>query len=900
MSIRNLDHLFRPRSIALIGADRTAGSAGAVVARNLFHSGFQGPVLPVHPELEAIEGVLAYKSVAELPLTPDLAVIASPAEEVPGLIAEFGARGTKAAVVVSPATLDGNGENAARRRQAMLDAARPSGLRVIGPDSLGVMVAAIGLNAGYSPLAPLDGRLGLVAQSDTLVTAVLDWARSAGIGFSHVAALGDMSDVDFGDMLDYLAIDPHTRAILLQIESINEVRKFMSAARGAARVKPVIVIKGGRHALDAGSGQTVGDGLASADEIYDAAFARAGVLRVRSLSEMGGAAATLFSHQPVKGDRLAIVTNGGWLGLIAADALLDEGGRLADPSPETAAALDAALPAGARRANPVDLLDDAPAERYAAVVGALAKDRGVDAILVLNAPSAVASSSEAARAVTQTLSQHRKTALAVWLGGSTAEEAHRVFAENRIATYRTPEEAVGACMHLVRYRRHQDMLTEIPASVPGHFSPDSTAGGTVVEAALAAGRSRLNETESMALLSAYGIPIVQAEVVGAAEAAGAAAERIGGAVALKIHSPDIRNRAGAGGLALNLQGAAEVEAAAKAMLAGVGRAAPEAQLEGFVVQAMQRRPGAQELLLGMIEDPLFGPAIVFGQGGAAVDVLGDTAVALPPLNMNLAKQLMAETRIHRLLEGYGGQPPAAIDEIAAALINLAQLVTDRPEISAVEINPLLADAEGVLALRARVKLRRVAAVEREHPGRRLAIKPYPKRLEQSVSLRDGRELLLRPIRPEDAPALKETYARLTPEDRRMRFLGSAAELTDSLAKWMTQIDYMREMALVAVDPKSETPEILGVVRVVADADLRAAEYAVTVRSDLQGQGLGRILMERILDFARAQGVGEVWGDVLAENRGMLGLVKKLGFTVKPEVGNPGVMDVRITLNQRTD
>ncbi len=900
MSIRNLDRLFRPKSIALIGADRTAGSAGAVVARNLFHSGFQGPVLPVHPELEAIEGVLAYPSVAQLPITPDLAVIASPAPDVPGLIAELGARGTKAAVVVSAASPEGDGENAGKQRQAMLDAARPSGLRIVGPDSLGVMVAAIGLNAGYGPLAPLDGRLGLVAQSDTLVTAVLDWAQSAGIGFSHVAALGDMSDVDFGDMLDYLAIDPHTRAILLQIESITEVRKFMSAARGAARVKPVIVIKGGRHALALEGVQKVDDGLASADAVYDAAFARAGVLRVRSLTEMGGAAATLFSSLPVKGDRLAIVTNGGWLGMLAADALLDEGGRLADFSPETRAALDAALPAGAGRGNPVDLLDDAPAARYAAVVEALAKDRGVDAILVLNAPSAVASSSEAARRVVETLSQHRKTALAVWLGGSTAEEAHRIFAENRIASYRTPEEAVHAGMHLVRYRRHQDMLTEIPPSVPGHLSPDSELARVMTETALMGDRWRLNETESMALLQAYGIPAVQVEVVDGVEAAGAAAERIGGAVALKIHSPDIRNRAKVGGLALNLQGAAEVEAAAKAMQARVRRAAPEAQLEGFVVQAIQRRPEAQELMLGMTLDPLFGPAIVFGQGGAAVDVLGDTAVALPPLNMNLAKQLMAETRIHRLLEGYGGQAPAAIDEVAAALINLAQLVTDRPEIAAVEINPLLADAEGILALRARVKLRHVSAAERAHPGRRLAIKPYPKRLERPVSLRDGRELLLRPIRPEDAPALKETYARLTPEDRRMRFLGSAAELTDSLAKWMTQIDYMREMALVAVDPKSETPEILGVVRVVADADLRSAEYAVTVRSDLQGQGLGRILMERILDFAKAQGVGEVWGDVLAENRGMLGLVKKLGFTVKPEVGNPGIMDVRITLNPPPD
>ena len=899
MSLRNLDRLFKPQSIALIGASKRAGSVGSVVAQNLFHAGFAGPVLPVHPEHRAIEGVLTYNSVDTLPVAPDLAVIATPPDSVPGLVAELGQRGTRAAVVITAGFGEGGESEGQARRQAMLDAARPYDLRIIGPNCLGVMVPSSGLDASFSRVPPLPGNLAFVAQSGAIVTTMLDWAKPRGIGFSHVVSLGDMADVDFGDMLDYLAIDHATHAILLYIEAVKETRKFMSAARAAARIKPVIVIKGGRHEASAKAATSHTGALAGSDRVYEAAFARAGMLRVRSLEELAAATETLASGLKVGGDRLAILTNGGGLGVLAADAVIDEGGRLAELAPETLEALDAALPATWSHGNPIDIIGDATGERYAAALEALTADPGIDAIVALNCPTAVASPLEAAEAIVASESRKRRPLLTAWLGEESTAEARALFGQNRIPTYETPEAAVHAFMHLVRYRRHQDMLMETPPSAPDSGAPASQAARTVIAAALRDDRTWLTEPEAKAVLEAYGIPVVPTRAAATPEDAAKLATVLRGPFAVKILSPDISHKSDVGGVALNLDGPQEVRRAADAMLKRVAKAAPEARIEGVIVEEMARTHDAVELILGIVDDLQFGPGILFGQGGTAVELHRDTALALPPLTMNLAKQLMAETRIYRLLQGYRNQPAADLDAIAATLIKLAQLSTDLAEVRELDINPLLANPNGVLALDARIKVAKVDPALSAKPEERLAIRPYPKELEERFALHGGEEITMRPIRPEDAPLLKELFSRLAPEDRRLRFFTTASELSETMARWLTQIDYNREMALAAfaTDGAANDGELgegmLGVARIIADADNRRAEFAVTVRSDLQRHGLGRALMLRLLAYARDRGLSEVWGHVLKENKGMIALAKELGFAMAPQAEDAGVFHIAI-------
>ncbi len=900
MPIHRLDKMFRPESMVLVGASRREGSVGALVARNLLHGGFDGPVMPMHPEHAAIEGVLAYRRIDDLPITPDLAVIATPADSVPGLIAELGARGTKAAVVISAGFGEGGDEEGGRRLEEMRATARRHDIRIVGPNCLGIMVPGSGINAGFSHIAPVEGDLAFVAQSGAIVTAMLDWATPRGIGFSHVVSLGDTSDVDFGDMLDYLAVDPGTRAVLLYVESIKDARHFMSAARATARAKPVIVIKGGRYGESARAAASHTGALASSDAVYDAAFARAGMLRVYSLIELADAAETLATRtriaaRPDRKHRLAILTNGGGMGVLATDALIQEGGELAALSAETLAALDQALPATWSRANPVDIIGDAPPDRYAAALTALLADPGNDAVLVLNCPTAVASSSDAARAVVEVVKKQggpRRPVFAGWVGDQAVREGHQILVRHRIPAFDTPEQAVRAIMHQVRYRQHQDLLLETPPSVPGHFTPDTAGARKVIEAVLAEGRSWLTGPEANQVLTAYGIPVVETRPAANPEEAAAVAAELGFPAVLKILSPDFTHKSDVGGVVLDLESPEDVERAASAMLARLERFVPGARVKGFMVEQQHRRPGAHELILGMLDDPQFGPVILFGQGGTAVEVIEDKALALPPLNMNLARALMAGTRVHRLLMGYRDRPPAALDAIAVALINLAQLVTDIAEIAEVDINPLLADAESVIALDARIK---VAPAGRSAPER-LAIRPYPQELEETVQLRNGHEMVIRPIRPEDAPILRSAFKKLTPRDVRLRFFAPMSELNQAMAARLTQIDYDREMALVALNPRAgEEADGWGVVRIAADADNTQAEFALIVRSDMQGHGIGRLLMDRILDYAKSRGIAEVWGNVLSENEGMLGLARRLGFKAAQAPGEPGVSRVSKSL-----
>jgi acetyltransferase len=894
MTIRNLQFLFKPQSVALIGASNRPGSIGALLARNLFRGGFDGPVMPVNPKHRAVERVLTYPDVASLPLVPDLAVIATPPETVPGIIADLAARGTKGAVVITAGFGEGGAARGAELRQAMLDAGRHQLMRIVGPNCLGIMVPGIGLNASFAAVEPLSGRLALVAQSGAMVAAAADWATSRGIGFSHLVSLGDMADVDFGDMLDYLANDPDTRAILLYVEMVSHARKFMSAGRAAARLKPVIVVKAGRHAEGARAAASHTGALVGADAVYDTAFRRAGMLRVLRLEELFDAVQMLAVAQPPRGDRLAILTNGGGAGVLATDALIDLGGRLAELAPETISRLDHVLPATWPRANPVDIIGDAPAGRYAEALEVVMQDQGVDGVVVLNCPTAVASPTAAAQAVVEVAARHKRPPLLTsWLGDRAAQDARQLFAAHDIPTYDTPEDAVGAFLQMVAYRRNQETLMQTPPSLSEELEPDTAAAQAIIARALADGRSWLSEVEGKEILAAYDVPVATARLAAGPEEAAALAAEIDGPIALKIVSPDILHKSDIGGVALDLVGPGRVEEAAAAMLERVHEAAPKARLTGLSVQTMIRRPGAYELIVGVTTDRQFGPMVLFGHGGTAVEVINDRALALPPLNLQLARELMSRTRIHGLLQGFRDQPPADLDAIAATLVKISQLVVDIAEIEELDINPLLADGAGVIALDARIRI----AAANAPPTQRLAIRPYPKELEETIRLDDGRELLLRPVLPEDEPAFHRAMAKLTPEEIRLRFFTPIKALTHLQTARLTQIDYDREMALVLAEPTLPgEAEVFGVARLTADPDNERAEYAIIVRHEMTGKGLGLLLMRRLIDYAKKRGIGEIFGDVLRENSRMLQMCQKLGFAQTRHPEEPGL--VRVVLDLR--
>jgi acetyltransferase len=893
MSIKHLDAFFNPRAIALVGASDAPGSIGAVLAANLLAGGFKGPVMPVNPKHAKVAGVSCYPDVAHLPQSADLGVVCTPPAAVPGVVAALGRQGARAAVIVTAGFGEVREPRGGELQAELAKAAREYRIRIMGPNCLGLLVPGIGLDASFAHRAAAPGNLAFISQSGAVITAVIDWAGSRSIGFSSLVSLGDMVDVDFADMLDYFASDAGTRAILLYIESVGDARRFMSAARAAARVKPVVAVKAGRYAEGARAVASHTGALAGSDVVYQAAFDRAGILRVFTLGELFDAAEILALARPIRGERLAILTNGGGAGVLATDVLIEEGGRLADLSEATLAGLDHILPRTWSRGNPVDLIGDAGGRRYRGALDVLRLDPGVDAILAMHCPTAVVSALEAAEAVAATpRTRADPLLLTSWVGNGAMTEARRLFGARRIPTYATPEQAVRAFLYLVRYRRARELLSQTPPSIPEAFVPDTAVVADLVGAALAEGRSALTELEAKRVLSAYGVPVVATVRVQTPEEAAAVAAEIDGPVVVKILSPDIGHKSDVGGVVLDLNGPAAVLEAARGMLSRIGAENPKAHILGLAVQPMVRRPGAQELIVGAAEDPQFGPVILVGHGGTAVEAIADRAIGLPPLNLRLAQELVSRTRIYRVLQGVRGQPPADLDALALTLVRVAQLVIDVPQIRELDINPLLIDALGVIALDARIAL-----AEASGPAtRRLAIRPYPSELEERVLLPDGRRLLLRPIRPEDEPSLRRAFAKLTPEEVRMRFFAPMSALDHAAAARLTQIDYEREMALVLADPGcAGLADIYGVVRLISDADNEHAEFAIIVGRPVIGLGLGKLMMRRILDYARQRGIREVVGEVLSENRAMLGLADSLGFDRRRNPDDPRTVRVSLQL-----
>jgi acetyltransferase len=885
MSPRNLDKVFTPSSVALIGASSRPGSVGTVTQENLRRSNFHGRLYLVNPRHASLNGLPVHPDVASLPEAPDLAIIATPPDQVPALIGQLGARGTKAAVVISAGFAE-LGEQGLELQQQMLAAAQPHLLRIVGPNCVGVMVPGIGLDASFAHVAPPPGDLAFVSQSGGMITAVLDWAQPRGIGFSHIVSLGDTADVDFGDMLDYLAVDPSIRAILLYIEGITHARKFMSAARNAARAKPVVVVKAGRFAESGRAARSHTGALAGSDAVYDAAFRRAGTLRVDTMAELFDAVETLALTQPQSGDRLAILTNGGGPGVMAADAVIARGGRLATLSPATVSALDGFLPRTWSRGNPVDIIGDAPGRRYADTLAVLMNDEAVDAVLVLNCPTALGSPTGAAQAVIEAVRPATsRNVYTSWLGDYWAAPARRLFAQARIATYDTPDDAVQGFMHRVHHRRNQDLLMQVPP-VPEAFAPDADTARNAIDAALAAGRGWLDAEEVANVLDAYGIPAPRARYVSNPEEAAEASVEIGGPIAIKIRSPDITHKTDLGGVILNVEGAARARTEAHAMIERVRAARPDARLDGFLIQEMVQRPGSIELIVGFSVDRVFGPVIMFGQGGTAVELVGDTTLELPPLNIALAHAQIERTRIWRLLQGYRGHPAADIDAIARVLIRVGQLAAAHGEIRELDINPLVADAQGVVALDARITVEGVVGA----PGTRLAILPYPKEFESVEALGDDLRITLRPVRPEDAPILEELLTHMTPMEAQLLLFAPRQDLPPMAGARLSQIDYDRQMTLIAQLPGAA--QVLGIARFSADPDNRLARFAVALRSDVSEQEIGPQLIARLIEIARVRGVAIMFGDIARPDGDRQAWCRSLGFTASVHPDDPDLIRVR--------
>lgn len=901
MGTYRLDRLFAPRSIALIGASPRATSVGRKVLRNLRDAGFAGRIDLVNPNHGEIEGVPAVRGIADLPAPPDVVVIATPPETVPELIAAAARKGTAAAIVLTAGLGHGPGSLAEQAERA----ARAHGMRIVGPNCLGLLVPPIKLNASFAARLPQSGDLALISQSGAVAAGLVEWAATHGVGFSAVVSIGDQIDVDFGDLLDHFALDRGTRAILLYVESINDARKFMSAARAAARAKPVVVIKAGRHAQGAAAARTHTGALAGSDEVYDAAFRRAGLLRVRDLDELFAAAATLGRLKPFPGKRLAILTNGGGIGVLAVDRLMDLGGRLAGLSPATVAALDAALPPIWSKANPVDIAGDADAKRYATALNALLADPENDAVLVMNVPTALASATDAAKAVAGAIREHGnrifppKPVLAVWVGDDGS--AAGILEGAGIPHYASESDAIRGFMHLVHYREGLDTLMETPPSLPAEFTPDVAAARAIVRNVIAGGRSWLDPVEATQLFAAYSIPLAPAVPARDPEAAAEAARPFladGHQAAVKIHSPDIVHKSDVGGVRLNLASAEALRAATADMLQRVRSARPDARILGVTVHPMIVRPQARELIAGIADDATFGPVVVFGRGGTAVEVINDKALALPPLDLKLAHELIARTRVARILKAYRDVPAADVGTVALTLVKLAQLAADLPEITEIDLNPLLADKAGVIAVDARVAVKPLQGARRAPSGHpRFAVRPYPKEWERRVRLSDGATAFIRPVRPEDEHLYGPFFGRVSPEDLRLRFFAPLKQFSHAFIARLTQLDYARAMAFIAVDEASG--ELLGVARLHANANYDVAEYAILVRSDLKGRGLGWLLMQTIIDYARGEGLRRLEGQVLSENTSMLTMCRELGFRIEADPDEADTCIVTLDLSPGT-
>jgi acetyltransferase len=859
----------------VIGGSDRPGSVGAVVLRNLRAGGFQGSIDVVNHRHKVVDGDASWPDVAALPAVPDLAVICTPAATVPGLVAQLADKGCRALVVLSAGMQekDGSGNTL---QQAMLDAARPALVRILGPNCIGLLVPGIGLNASFAPSGAVAGKIAFVAQSGALAAAMLDWAAARMIGFSHFISIGECADVDFGDVLDYLGSDAGTRAILMYVESVHDARKFMSAARAASRNKPVLLVKAGRAPEGARAAASHTGSMAGSDAVFDAAVRRSGMLRVPTLQDLFEAAETLSCGLTLDGDRLAILTNGGGAGVLAADALSLAGGTAASLAQQTLAALDAHLPAVWPRGNPVDIIGDADAGRYASALQVLLEAREVDGILLIHAPTALSPAVDIARACAAVAKTSRKPLLACWLGEASAVPARREFAAAGLPCYGTPEQGVEAWLQLARYRANQIALQQLPSAGRPELAGARAAAMQVVGDAASRGHEWLDPAQSQALLSAFGIPAVRTVHAGDAAQAAAAACDIGFPVAMKAVSQQLVHKSDAGGVALDLASRQQVADAAVKMRQRIARESPQARVQGFALQPMTAHPGAREFIVGLATDEVFGPVVLFGEGGVEAELSARHAIGLPPLDKVFAGDLIARSGLAPVMQAHRGKPALDVEAVKDVLAAVSRIAMEMPEIAELDINPLLAWPGGAIAMDARVRLHPPGGPPRTPP----AIRPYPAQLARTLQL-CGEALCVRPIRPDDGDLLKAFYAGAEPADMQLRFFMARREVPHSELARYCQIDYEREMCFIAVTggPDGQARAIAGEARAVCDPDNIRAEFAIQVARPWQGKGLGRLLLGRLVEYLKERGTRELAGSCLVHNVGMTALARSMGFKV---------------------
>ena len=895
MGTRALDRILTPKSIVLAGASPRAGSFGNAMIDNLLGAGFKGEISFVNPHYKEIEGRVCYSSIAALPAKPDLVVVAAPPAQSLKIVQEAELRGAGGAIVMSH---DPDGETGALT-QGLKRIIRGSKMRLIGPNCLGVIMPRAGLNASSSAQQAPAGDLAVLSQSGAIGAALLAWSRAHKVGFSGMVSAGEMADVDFGDLLDYFALDYATRAILLYIDRLEDPQTFMSAARAAARVKPVIVVKSGRHRRGPKGGALAAN-LAGPDAVYDAAFRRAGLLRVADIDELFDAAEALGRLKPFPGRRLTIVSNGGGLGRLAADRLMDAKGELAVPDQTTWDKLADILPASVTRANPIDIAGDADPARFKATVSAALEDKATDAVLAMHAPTALSRSLESAIAIAEAAKEARKKSVnakpifAVWFGAT--PETDKVFEDARIPHYETG--AVSGFMHMVRWNEAREFLMSVPPNLPVDFEPDVERARKIVKQALDRGHAWLSPVESSQLLAAYDIPVAPARFAHSPEEVAELARLYiarHGACVVKIAARDIAHKSDVGGVLLELRSPEIAAEATRDMMERLARELPDAHIEGVTVHPMIKRPHGRELFAGIADDPTFGPVIVFGRGGKAVEVIEDRALALPPLDLSLAHDMIRRTRVSSILKEYHDVQRADVDAVALTLVKLSQLAADIPEVRNLDLNPLLADESGVMVVDARIAVARDAAQRHGQSNRRFAVAPYPKDLEAHIVLKDGTKVFVRPVRPEDEDTYRSFFESVPADDLRLRFFAPVKSFSHAFLARLTQIDYARAFAIAAID--EATGALLGGVRLMMNADMTEGEYAILLGPNMKGKGLGWMLMQRMIDYARLIGLDHVEGQVLAENGPMLNMCRALGFKVRDARDEPGVVVATLDLNE---
>ncbi|MES9992957.1 MAG: bifunctional acetate--CoA ligase family protein/GNAT family N-acetyltransferase [Candidatus Thiodiazotropha sp.] len=893
MQSHYLTPLFSPKSIAMFGASDRKNSVGEVVFRNLKSAGFKGDIYPINLKHDKVQGVKAYNSIQAVGKPVDLAVVATPAKTIPAIVQACGEHGVKAMIVLSAGFRE-TGAAGRRLEDKIVELAKDYGIRFIGPNCLGLIRPDQGINITFGNNNATAGNLALVSQSGAICTAILDWAEVNEVGFSTVISTGIGADLDFGDYLDYLVSDPKTDSILLYVEGIKNARRFMSGLRAASRIKPVIVLKVGRHAAGAEASMSHTGALVGSDETFAAALSRSGVLRVETVSQLFSAAKVLSSRYRVYGDRLAIITNGGGPGVMAADRASDLNIELAEFDDETMDKLNKALPDVWSHGNPVDIIGDAPPERYRAAIDTCLNDPGVDGTIVILTPQAMTEPEEVAKAIVGLADHHKKPILTSWMGGTQVESARKLFNNAKLPTFRTLENAVDAFSYLSSYQKNQRLLLQTPAkSSRRHIEPDTEGARLIIESALSEQRKVLSEPESFALLGAFRINAVRNGIARSANEALILAESMGFPVAMKIYSPDISHKSDAGGIRLNISNAQVVRSTYRDLIDQVKETRPEARIEGVTVEQMYQSPNGRELLIGIVRDPVFGPVISFGSGGTAVEVMGDSAIALPPLNRRLASDLIDRTKAAKLLGQFRHMPPANREALIDVLLRVSTMACELPWIQEMDINPLIVDDMDAMAVDARIRVD--FPRPSTDPYNHLAIHPYPVNLVNRTQLPNGTNIVIRPIRPEDADLEQNFTRQLSDEAKYFRFMSSIQELTPEMLTRFTQIDYHNEMALIAVTEEGDHEIELGVARYVTNPDKKSCEFALVVSDQWQRQGIGHKLMNQLMEIARDRGLEKMEGEVLSNNFKMLDLMKSLYFNISTSADDNSIKQVVVEL-----